>query len=133
MIVLNQIDNIGQSDDVLYGLPRARSNGYVDDVPVRSRDLYERYVKICDRLDADSVSERRVRDHLSDMGMLGLISVYERNEGLSAGRYHEYELDVPLKAILEALLSTTRFEELADIIQSTADDNNLLQSDISDY
>jgi len=30
------------------------------------------------------------------MNMLGLISVYERNEGLSAGRYHEYELDVPL-------------------------------------
>jgi len=105
----------------------------LDDVPVRSRDLYERYVKICDRLDADSVSERRVRDHLSDMNMLGLISVYERNEGLSAGRYHEYELDVPLKAVLEVLLSTTRFEELANIIESTADDNNLLQSDISDY
>ena len=105
----------------------------LDDVPIRSRSLYERYVKICDRLDADSVSERRVRDHLSDMNMLGLISVYERNEGLSAGRYHEYELDVPLKAVLEVLLSTTRFEELANIIESTADDNNLLQSDISDY
>ncbi len=66
----------------------------LDEVPIRSRDLY-------DRLDADSVSERRVRDHLSDMNMLGLISVYERNEGLSAGRYHEYELDVPLKAVLD--------------------------------
>jgi len=59
--------------------------------------IYERYVKICGRLDADSVSERRVRDHLSDMNMLGLINLYERNEGLSAGRYHEYELDVPSK------------------------------------
>nr|WP_239642274.1 hypothetical protein [Haloarcula amylolytica] len=73
----------------------------LDEVPIRSRDLYDRYIKICDRLDADSVSERRVRDHLSDMNMLGLISVYERNEGLSAGRYHEYELDVPLKAVLD--------------------------------
>lgn len=98
----------------------------LDDVPVRSRDLYERYVKICDRLDADSVSERRVRDHLSDMNMLGLISVYERNEGLSAGRYHEYELNVPLKAVLDVLLSTNRFEDVANIIRSTADDNNLL-------
>ncbi|WP_254533966.1 orc1/cdc6 family replication initiation protein [Natrinema gelatinilyticum] len=104
----------------------------LDEVPLRSRDLYERYVKICDRLDADSVSERRVRDHLSDMNMLGLITVYERNEGLSAGRYHEYELDVPLKVVLEVLLSTTRFEEIADIIQSTVNDN-LFQSDSSNY
>ncbi|AEM58687.1 hypothetical protein HISP_15861 [Haloarcula hispanica N601] len=42
----------------------------LDEVPIRSRDLYDRYLKICDRLDADSVSERRVRDHLSDMNML---------------------------------------------------------------
>ena len=66
------------------------------EVPVRSRQLYERYVKICNRLDADSVSERRVRDHLSDMNMLGLISLNERNEGLSAGRYHEYKGTVNL-------------------------------------
>ncbi|MBX0298300.1 Cdc6/Cdc18 family protein [Haloarcula nitratireducens] len=105
----------------------------LDEVPIRSRDLYHRYVKICDRLDADSVSERRVRDHLSDMNMLGLISVYERNEGLSAGRYHEYELDVPLKAVLDVLQSTNRFEEVAGIIQSTAEDNNLLQADLSAY
>jgi len=67
------------------------------------------------------------------MNMLGLITVYERNEGLSVGRYHEYKLDVPLKAVLAVLLSTTGFKELANIIHSTADDNNLLQSDISDY
>ena len=32
IIVLDEIDNIGNSDDILYGLPRARSNGYVEDV-----------------------------------------------------------------------------------------------------
>ena len=105
----------------------------LDEVPVRSRNLYDRYIKICDRLDADSVSERRVRDHLSDMNMLGLISVYERNEGLSAGRYHEYELDVPLKAVLDVLVSTSRFKEVANIIESTAEDNNLLQANLSNY
>ena len=105
----------------------------LDETPIRSRDLYDRYVDICERLDADSVSERRVRDHLSDMNMLGLISVYERNEGLSAGRYHEYDLDVPLKTVLDVLRSTNRFEDVADIVHSTADDNDLLQSGLSDY
>ncbi len=105
----------------------------LDEIPVRSRDLYERYVKICDRLDTDGVSERRVRDHLSDMNMLGLIELNERNEGLSAGRYYEYELNVPLEAVLSVLLSTSRFEDIADVIRSIANDNNRLQSGISDY
>jgi cell division control protein 6 len=105
----------------------------LDETPIRSRDLYDRYVEICDRLDADSVSERRVRDHLSDMNMLGLIRVHERNEGLSAGRYHEYELDVPLKTVLDVLRSTNRFENVADVVYSTADDNDILQSDLSSY
>ena len=105
----------------------------LEETPVRSRDLYDRYVKICDRLETDCVSERRVRDHLSDMNMLGLITVHEQNEGLSAGRYHEYELTIPLKPVLEVLHSVTRFKELADIVQSTAAENNALQSNVSDY
>jgi cell division control protein 6 len=96
------------------------------EVPIRSRQLYQRYVKICERLDADTVSERRVRDHLSDMDMLGLITVYERNEGLAAGRYHEYELDVPLKAVLNVLLGIDRFEDIAELIKVRAADNNVL-------
>jgi len=65
------------------------------------------------------------------MNMLGLISVCERNEGLSAGRYHEYELDVPLPSVLDVLLSTSRFEAVANSIRSTAEDNDLLQATIS--
>lgn len=103
------------------------------EIPVRSRDFYQRYTSICDRLDADRVSERRVRDHLSDLNMLGLITVYERNEGLSAGRYHEYELDVPLQAVLDVLLATSRFEDVADHIRSTAASQNRPRSGFSDY
>jgi len=50
------------------------------------------------------------------MNLLGLINLYERNKELSTGRYLEYELDVPLKSVLEILLETTRFEELVNII-----------------
>lgn len=119
-----------QGHAVLCALAYHQSLG---EAPIRSRDLYDRYLKICDQLDADSVSERRVRDHLSDMNMLGLIGVYERNEGLSAGRYHEYELDIPLKAVLDVLLSTNRFEDVANVIRDTADENGHLQADISEY
>jgi cell division control protein 6 len=103
------------------------------EAPVRSRTVYEQYLKICERLETDSVSERRVRDHLTDMKMLGLLNIYERNEGLAAGRYHEYELDVPMKPVLEVLLSQSRFKDLAELVQSTSDTSFDIQSDISDY
>lgn len=32
LIVLDEIDNIGNDDDLLYELPRAEANGYIDDV-----------------------------------------------------------------------------------------------------
>lgn len=105
----------------------------LDETPIRSRNIYDRYLEICERLDTDSVSERRVRDHLSDMNMLGLISVHKRNEGLSAGRYHEYQLDVPLKMVLDVLQSINRFENVAKAIHSIADNNDLLQAGLSDY
>lgn len=86
--------------------------------PVRSRDLYEEYVDLCRQLDMDHVSERRVRDHLADLDMLGIADVYEHNEGRSAGRFYEYELAVPLDVVLDVFRSTGRFGELATLIHS---------------
>lgn len=34
LIVLDEIDNIGTDDDILYELPRARANGYLEDVKI---------------------------------------------------------------------------------------------------
>jgi cell division control protein 6 len=103
------------------------------ETPVRSSTLYERYTKFCDGLDADSISERRVRDHLSDMDMLGLITVYERNEGISAGRYHEYELEVSLAAVIDVLKRSDRFEDIAHILQSAAEDTRGVQTGVSEF
>ena len=40
VIVFDKIDNIGHSNDILYGLPRVRLNGYVDD-EMKERRLQE--------------------------------------------------------------------------------------------
>ncbi len=44
-----------------------------------------------------------MRDHLSELAMLGLISVTERNEGRRGGTYREYNLDMNADLILNAL------------------------------
>lgn len=104
-----------------------------DTAPAKSSALYDRYKKFCDGLDADSISERRVRDHLSDMDMLGLITTYERNEGISAGRYHEYEIDVSLGAVIDVLKQSDRFGEIAEILEGAAENTRGVQTGMSQF
>lgn len=87
------------------------------ETPVRTRDLYDRYKTVTEKIDADTIVERRVRAHLSDLTMLGLVTVHERNEGLNAGRYHEYELSVQLDSVLEVLSEEQRFDNIVDIVE----------------
>lgn len=104
------------------------SHAAKDETPVRTRDLYARYKTITEKIDADTIVERRVRAHLSDLSMLGLVTVYERNEGLNDGRYHEYELSVPLDSVLGVLEEESRFEEVVDVVHEQARVNSKIES-----
>ncbi len=74
-----------------------------NDTPVRSRDVRPRYTRFTERAGRDPLVPRRMRDHLSELAMLGLISVTERNEGRRGGTYREYNLDMSANLILNAL------------------------------
>ena len=74
-----------------------------NETPVRSRDVRPRYTRFAERAGRDPLVPRRMRDHLSELAMLGLISVTERNEGRRGGTYREYNLDMNANLILNAL------------------------------
>ncbi|SIS19944.1 orc1/cdc6 family replication initiation protein [Natronorubrum thiooxidans] len=74
-----------------------------DETPIRSRDVRPRYTSFAQRAGRDPLVPRRMRDHLSELAMLGLVSVTERNEGRRGGTYREYTLDMDLDLILSAL------------------------------
>lgn len=96
--------------------------------PVRTRDLFVHYKTIAKETGVDAIVERRVRAHLSDLSMLGLIDVNERNEGMNSGRYHEYELLVPLKTTLEVLSGEARFDDIVDTVRKQARDNHRIET-----
>ncbi len=85
---------------VLYALLTLDLEG---DTPVRSRDVRPRYTRFAERAGRDPLVPRRMRDHLSELTMLGLISVTERNEGRRGGTYREYDLDMNPELVLNAL------------------------------
>ena len=96
-----------------------------DETPVRSRDIRPRYTNFAQRAGRDPLVPRRMRDHLSELAMLGLVSVTERNEGRRGGTYREYTLSMNVDLILSAL------DEIVDEVGIHESIHALVTDDIS--
>lgn len=96
-----------------------------DETPVRSRDIRPRYTNFAHRAGRDPLVPRRMRDHLSELAMLGLVSVTERNEGRRGGTYREYALAMNVELLLSAL------DEVVDEVGIHESIHSLVTDDIS--
>lgn len=100
---------------VLYALVTLDLEG---ETPTRSRDIRPRYTRFCELADRDPLVPRRMRDHLSELAMLGISSVIERNEGRRGGTYREYALDMDPELLLGAMGDTV---EVVGVHESVVD------------
>ena len=78
------------------------------DTPVRTRDIRPRYTRFIEDVGSDPLVPRRMRDHLGELTMLGIINATEQNDGRRGGSYREYALEMDVDIILEALEDTIR-------------------------
>jgi len=74
--------------------------------PIRTKNFYSLYKKVANSEGSESLSGRSVRDHLSELDMIGLLTSERKNEGLSNGAYKMHELDVSLDSVLSYFEST---------------------------
>lgn len=81
--------------------------------PERSRNIYDRYLDVCDAIGVDSLAQRSVHNHLSDLRMLGILTARENRSG-SRGNFYSYELDVPLESARRALEDELGFDDGLD-------------------
>jgi cell division control protein 6 len=77
-----------------------------DKTPARSRDIRPRYTSFAEQVGVDPLVPRRMRDHLGELSMLGIVSAVERNEGRRGGTYREYSMDMDIDMVLDALEET---------------------------
>jgi cell division control protein 6 len=105
---------------VLYALLTFDLEG---EVPVRSRDIRPRYTRFTEMAGRDPLVPRRMRDHLSELAMLGIISVTERNEGRRGGTYREYAVDMDLNLLLDAMAETVDDVGIHTSVQEFLDGN----------
>ncbi|ERJ07473.1 ORC1-type DNA replication protein 1 [Halorhabdus tiamatea SARL4B] len=87
------------------------------DVPARTRAVYSEYTDICNVVDADSIAMRRVRDHLQDLAMIGIIDEHEHDSGVRGGTHYRWGLATDLGTTIEVLeQSPNRIKDITPII-----------------
>lgn len=96
-----------------------------EETPCRARDIYEEYTNLCDSAGMDSLAQRSVHNHLSDLRMLGILSASENRSG-SRGNYYSYELDVPFTSAIEAMSDVLRLDAEIEMIREIASTNHVV-------
>ncbi|GGN21249.1 cell division control protein Cdc6 [Halarchaeum nitratireducens] len=81
------------------------------DGEAKVKTIYSLYKDLCDRVDADTLSESRVRDHLDTLEMFGLLEKGEHNLGRRGGRSYIYSLVDEPRIIVETFREDERLEQ----------------------
>lgn len=82
--------------------------------PIRTKDLYDYYQTVCQREQSDPLSLRALRDHLSELDLIGIAVEEQCNNGRAGGKYKQYDLNVDTEPVIEALESDPVIRQASD-------------------
>ena len=109
-----------QSKLVLYAILMLEDNGVHN---VNTGEVFNIYKTLCDELDADVLTQRRVTDLISELDMLGIVNAVVVSKG-RYGRTKEISLSVPVEeteAVLEADSRLSDIENVTPFVQARFD------------
>lgn len=95
------------------------------ETPSRTRAVYDEYVSLCESAGTDTLAQRSVHNHLSDLRMLGILSASENRSG-SRGNYYSYELNVPFASAIEAMSDVLRLSPEIETIREIGSMNGVI-------
>ncbi|EMA24903.1 Cdc6/Cdc18 family protein [Haloarcula marismortui] len=84
--------------------------------PARTREVYSRYKDIANKIDADTIAMRRVRDHLQDLDLAGVVNAIEKNQGLRGGHHYVFEVSADLGMTIDVLQENDRLGDAMDLL-----------------
>ena len=97
-----------QSKLVLYSILYLRNKGYRN---VTTGQVYNIYLKFCNNIDVDVLTQRRVTDLISELDMLGIVNAVVVSKG-RYGRTKEISLSVSILSTRKVLLEDYRLKPL---------------------
>ena len=99
-----------QSKLVLYATILLEENGVHN---INTGEVFNIYKRLCQEIDADVLTQRRVTDLISELDMLGIVNAVVVSKG-RYGRTKEISLSVPLDETEAVLLSDSRVGEVEE-------------------
>jgi cell division control protein 6 len=99
-----------QSKIVLFAIILLEKNGVHN---INTGEVFNIYKRLCDEIDADVLTQRRVTDLISELDMLGIVNAVVVSKG-RYGRTKEISLSVPTDETEAVLLSDSRLGSVED-------------------
>ena len=99
-----------QSKIVLFATILLEKNGVHN---VNTGEVFNIYKRLCEEIDADVLTQRRVTDLISELDMLGIVNAVVVSKG-RYGRTKEISLSVPIEETEAVLLSDSRLGDVKD-------------------
>jgi len=81
---------------------------------INTGEVYNIYKRLCEEIDADVLTQRRVTDLISELDMLGIVNAVVVSKG-RYGRTKEINLSVPIDETETVLVSDSRLGEIEDV------------------
>ncbi|WP_276273398.1 Cdc6/Cdc18 family protein [Haloarcula litorea] len=100
-----------QSKIVLFAIILLEKNGVRN---INTGEVYNIYKNLCEEIDADVLTQRRVTDLISELDMLGIVNAVVVSKG-RYGRTKEISLSVPTEETEAVLLSDSRLGDIDDV------------------
>ncbi|WP_323677462.1 orc1/cdc6 family replication initiation protein [Halorubellus sp. PRR65] len=100
-----------QSKLVLFSIISLEKNGVHN---INTGEVYNIYKRLCEEIDADVLTQRRVTDLISELDMLGIVNAVVVSKG-RYGRTKEISLSVPIDETEAVLLSDSRLGDIDDV------------------
>lgn len=100
-----------QSKLVLYSIVLLEKNGVKN---VNTGEVYNIYKHVCDTIDVDILTQRRVTDLISELDMLGIVNAVVVSKG-RYGRSKEINMSVPISETETVLQSDSRLSDIGSL------------------
>ncbi|WP_128476979.1 Cdc6/Cdc18 family protein [Halorussus pelagicus] len=100
-----------QSKLVLFSIVSLEKNGVHN---VNTGEVYNIYKRLCEEIDADVLTQRRVTDLISELDMLGIVNAVVVSKG-RYGRTKEISLSVPIDETEAVLMSDSRLGDIENV------------------
>jgi cell division control protein 6 len=99
-----------QSKLVLFSIITLEKNGVNN---INTGEVYNVYQRLCEEIDVDTLTQRRVTDLISELDMLGIVNAVVVSKG-RYGRTKEISLSVPVDETEAVLMSDSRLSDIED-------------------